>query len=224
MTPLWIASDWHLGPESPPAHGRLALAFLERARAAGVEVVLAGDVFDALFAGPGRAEAAHPEVAAAIAVLEGSARLRRTGGNHDPDAGPERLVVARPGIGRVLIAHGHSLDPISASPVGRLGDALSRRFGRTAVVRGAARLAEGVARAVAGERMVSVFRARCLRAVEEGGFALGVFGHVHRASAAEGDRYVNAGALHADRLEYVVLSGEGARLERLELDPPFGTC
>ncbi|MGB8932884.1 MAG: metallophosphoesterase, partial [Anaeromyxobacteraceae bacterium] len=69
MTDLWIASDWHLGPESPPAHGRLALAFLERARAAGVEVILNGDVFDDLFAGPGRAQAAHPGVAAAVSSL-----------------------------------------------------------------------------------------------------------------------------------------------------------
>ena len=30
MTDLWIASDWHLGPDSPPTHGRLALAFLDR--------------------------------------------------------------------------------------------------------------------------------------------------------------------------------------------------
>jgi UDP-2,3-diacylglucosamine pyrophosphatase LpxH len=215
MSDLWIASDWHLGPRSPPVHGRLALAFLERAREAGVDVVLNGDVFDDLFDGAGRAAAAHPAVAAAIAALAGSGRLGRTRGNHDPEAGAERIVLERAGIGRVLVAHGHALDPINASPVGRLGDAISRRFGRTALVRGAAALAEAVARGLAEERMVAVFRARCLRAVEAGGFALGVFGHVHRAHAAPGDRYVNAGGLHDDRLEYAVLDVAGARIERL---------
>lgn len=215
MTELWIAGDWHLGPESPRVHARLALAFLEAARTGGAQVVLNGDVFDDLFAGAGRAEAAHPAVSAAIAALAAEGRLRRTRGNHDPDGGPERLVVDLAGIGRVLVAHGHSLDPINSSPLGRLGDAISRRFGRSSLVRGAARLAERAARALAEERMISTFRRRCLRAIEAGGFALGVFGHVHRASAADGDRYVNAGALHEDRLEYAVLDGRGARIERL---------
>lgn len=214
-SPLWIASDWHLGPRSPPLHGRLALAFLGRARSAGVEVILNGDVFDDLFAGPGRAQAAHPAVVEAIAELASTGRLRRTSGNHDPDAGPERLVVERAGLGRVLVTHGHSLDPINSSPIGRLGDAISRRFGRMALVRGAARLAEAVARAVAEERMIAVFRARCLRAVASGGFDLGVFGHVHRAHAASGDRYANAGALSGDRLEFAVVDESGVRIERL---------
>jgi len=215
MTPLWIASDWHLGPRSPPAHGRLALAFLERADAAGADVILNGDVFDDLFAGAGRARAAHPAVAAAIEALADAGRLARTRGNHDPEAGSERVVVERAGLGRVLVAHGNALDPINASPIGRLGDAISRRFGRSAIVRGAAWLAEAVARALAEERMIAIFRARCLRAVEAGGFALGVFGHVHRASALPGDRYVNAGSLRADRLEYAVLDDQGIRIERL---------
>jgi len=103
MTDLWIASDWHLGPGSPAVHGRLALAFLERAKAAGVAVILNGDVFDDLFAGAGRASAAHPALAASIAALAASGRLSRTSGNHDPDAGPERLVLDRPGIGRILV-------------------------------------------------------------------------------------------------------------------------
>jgi UDP-2,3-diacylglucosamine pyrophosphatase LpxH len=214
MTDLWIASDWHLGPDSPPAHGRLALEFLEGARAAGVEVILNGDVFDDLFAGAGRAPAAHPEVAAAIVALAASGKLRRTSGNHDPDAGPERVVLDRPGIGRVLVAHGHSLDPINASPIGRLGDTISRHFGRTALVRGAARLAEVVARTLAEEQMVAVFRARCLRAVAAGGFDLGVFGHVHRAHLSPGDRYVNAGALDDAGLAYVVLDDRGPRAAR----------
>lgn len=216
MTDLWIASDWHLGPGSPAVHGRLALAFLERAKAAGVAVILNGDVFDDLFAGPGRASAAHPGIAVAIAALAASGRLSRTSGNHDPDAGPERIVLDRPGIGRVLVAHGHSLDPINSSPIGRLGDAISRHFGRAALVRGAARLAEAVARGLAEEQMIAVFRARCLRAVEAGGCAFGVFGHVHRAHLLAGDRYVNAGGLHDDRLEYAVLDEAGPRLASLE--------
>jgi hypothetical protein len=215
MTELWIASDWHLAPDDPPVRGRLARAFLERAGAAGVEVILNGDIFDDLFAGPGRAQAAHPEVAAAIAALQAAGRLRRTSGNHDPDAGPERIVVERPGTGRVLVAHGHSLDPINSSPLGRLGDGISRRFGRTALVRGAAKLAEAVARRVAGERMVAIFRGRCLRAVAEGSFDLGLFGHVHRAHRVAGDRYANAGALDDDRLEYAVFDDRGVRLESL---------
>ena len=70
-------------------------------------------------------------------------------------------------------------------------------------------------RAVAGERMLAVFRGRCLRALRQGGFDAGVFGHVHRAHAVAGDPYVNSGALHDDRLEYAVLDGAGIRIERL---------
>lgn len=215
MTPLWIASDWHLGPRSPAVHGRLALAFLEAARAGGADVILNGDVFDDLFDGADRARAAHPEAAAAIASLTAAGRLRRTRGNHDPGEGLDRIVLERPGVGRVLVTHGHAIDPINASPIGRLGDAISRRFGRTALVRGAAWLAEAVARAVAGERMLAVFRGRCLRALRQGGLDAGVFGHVHRAHAVAGDPYVNAGSLHDDRLEYAVLDGAGIRIERL---------
>ena len=216
MRDTWIASDWHLSPESPPAHGRLALAFLAAARDAGADVVLNGDVFDDLFAGAGRAPRAHPEIAAAIASLVEAGRLRRTAGNHDADAGPVQVVLSHPVAGRVLVTHGHALDPINASPVGRLGDAISRRFGRTALVRGAAWLAEASARALAGERMLAVFRRRCLRALRQGGFDVGIFGHVHRAHPVAGDPYVNAGALHDDRLEYAVLDGAGIRIDRLQ--------
>ncbi len=212
MTPVWIASDWHLGPRSPPAHGRLARAFIARADRAGARVVLNGDVFDDLFAGRGRAQAAHPETADAIAALAQAGRLERTRGNHDPDAGVERVVLEVPGVGRVLVTHGHRVDPVNASPVGRLGDAISRRFGRLAAVRGAARLAESTARAVAGERMIAVFRRRCLALVEREGFALGVFGHVHAPHLAPGDRYANAGALRDEVLSYLALELQGPRL------------
>jgi len=215
VSEVWIASDWHLAPESPALHGRLALAFLEAARASGARVILNGDVFDDLFAGPGRSQAAHPAVVAAMEALSAERRLARTRGNHDPDAGGERVELEWPGLGRVLVAHGHAADPVNASPVGRLGDAISRRFGRLGVVRGAAWLAEVAARTVAERRMIATFRRRCLAVVERGGYALGVFGHVHEAHLVPGDRYANAGSLAGDRLEYLALGTTGPRLEEL---------
>ncbi len=207
-----VAGDWHLSPHSPELHGRLARAFLARARAQGATVVLNGDVFDELFAGAARARAAHPLVVAELEALEHEGRLLRVRGNHDPAAGEERIVLDVAGLGRVLVAHGHAADPLHASPVGRLGDAVSRRFGRLAIVRGAARLAERAARALADERMQRVFRRRCLALVERGGFALGVFGHVHAAHLEPGDRYANAGALVGKTLSYMVLDRSGARI------------
>ncbi len=214
---IWICSDWHLSPRSPPAHARLARAFLARAERAGARVILNGDDFDDLFAGAGRPALAHPEVAAAIATLARAGRLERTRGNHDPDAGPERVEVAVRGVGKILVAHGHAADPVNASPVGRLGDAISRRFGRLGVVRGAAWLAEAAARAVAGERMVALFARRCRNLVLREGFDLGVFGHVHVAHLVPGDRYANAGALGAETLSYLVVDPGGPRLSALRL-------
>ncbi|HEX9308368.1 MAG TPA: metallophosphoesterase [Anaeromyxobacter sp.] len=216
MTTL-VASDWHLSPESPPLHARLARAFLERAAAGGESVVLNGDVFEELYFGP-RARAAHPEVVRAMDALARDGRLRTTRGNHDPGAGEERLALDVPGLGRVLVAHGDALDPLHASALGRLGDALSRRLGHLAVVRGAARLAEAAARGVADRRMREVFRRRCLAVVEREGFALGVFGHVHAPHLVPGDRYVNAGRLGPRTLGYVVLGPSGARLAELRED------
>jgi UDP-2,3-diacylglucosamine pyrophosphatase LpxH len=215
VTPLRIASDWHLGPRSPTLHGRLALAFLERARVDGARVILNGDVFEQLFSGPGEAPRAHPAVVAAAGVLSAEGRLERTRGNHDPDDGVASLALDWPGIGRVLVAHGHEADPVNASPLGRLGDGISRRFGRLGLVRGAAWLAEAAARAVAGPQMVRLFRERCTRLVEAGGYDLGVFGHVHAQHLAAGDRYANAGSLHGQVLEYLELAGDGARLGAL---------
>jgi hypothetical protein len=63
--------------------------------------------------------------------------------------------------------------------------------------------------------MVAIFRGRCERLVAQGGFALGVFGHVHRAHCAPGDRYANAGALQGERLEYLELDEAGPRLGAL---------
>jgi UDP-2,3-diacylglucosamine pyrophosphatase LpxH len=217
MTVRWIASDWHLSPHGPPEHGRLARAFLARARAAGVEVILNGDAFDDLFSGPGRAEAAHPAVVAELAALRREGRLRRTRGNHDPDAGEDRLLLEIPAVGRVLVAHGHAADPVNASALGRLGDAISRRFGRHALVRGAARLAERSVLGVAGARVVALFRARCLALVEREGFDLGVFGHVHVPHLAPGDRYANAGAIDREGLHYLELGPAGPRLHVLRV-------
>lgn len=223
MTVVRVASDWHLGPGTPAGDARVARAFLAAARADGARVVLNGDVFDDLFAGRGRAEAAHPAIVAELEALRALGRLERTSGNHDPDAGAARLVLDVPGTGRVLVMHGHAADPVNASLVGRLGDGISRRFGRLAIVRGAAALAESVARAVAGDRMVSIFRARCLALVEREGFDLGVFGHVHVAHLVRGDRYANAGALRDGVLEYLELGAGGARLAALRAsDAPAG--
>lgn len=230
MTAWRIASDWHLAPASPAVHARLARAFLAGARADGASVVLNGDAFDDLFTDGGRAEAAHPLVVAELEALRREGRLQRTRGNHDPDAGADRVVLDVPGTGRVLVAHGHAEDPVNASALGRLGDGISRRFGRLALVRGAAWLAEAAARAVAEDWMVETFRRRCLAAVEREGFALGVFGHVHRPHLAPGDRYANAGSLHGETLEYLELGPGGPRLAALRAAdlpaaaiPPGGT-
>jgi UDP-2,3-diacylglucosamine pyrophosphatase LpxH len=214
---ILVASDWHLSPRSPAAHARLARGFLALARAESARVVLNGDVFDELFHGPGRSEAAHPLVVGDIEALAAEGRLLRTRGNHDPGAGEECEVLDVPGTGRVLVLHGHQVDPISRSPAGRLGDAISRSFGRTAAVRWAARLAEEGARALAGEAMARAFRRRALALVEREGFDLGVFGHVHVAHARRGDRYANAGALLGDALHFLELDAAGIRLRTLRL-------
>jgi len=215
---LRVASDWHLGPRSPPHHGRLALSFLAAARADGAEVILNGDVWEELFAGPGAGRRAFPAVAAAADAMAARGRLRETCGNHEPDGGAKQVELDWPGLGRVLVAHGHAADPVNASPLGRLGDGISRRFGRLALVRGAARLAEATVRGLVEERMVTLFAARCRRVTEAGGHALGVFGHVHRAHLVPGDRYANAGWLHGGTLEYLELGPEGPRLASLTYD------
>ena len=212
MSLLRIASDWHLSPRSPPLHGRLAAGFLRRAREDGASVILNGDVFDDLFEGPDRCRRAHPEVAAAIEELRAQGRLRRTCGNHDPQAGQDRILVDWPGVGRVLVAHGHAVDPIHGSWLGRLGDGISARFGRLGLVRGGAALAEAVATGLLGPRIVRVFRGRCLAMVEREGCALGVFGHVHAPHLAAGDRYANSGALAGDGLHFLELGPESPRL------------
>jgi UDP-2,3-diacylglucosamine pyrophosphatase LpxH len=206
-----VTGDWHLSPRSPALHRRLACAFLAGARAAGATVVLNGDVFEELFFGPA-ARAAHAPVRAAMDALSAEGRLLRLGGNHDPAAGGDRLVLEVPALGRVLVAHGHQVDPIHRSPLGRVGDAVSRRFGRLPATRAAARIAERLARSIAGERMTATFRRRCLALVDAERCALGVFGHVHAPHLAPGDRYLNHGGLLGGALTCVALGPEGARL------------
>lgn len=215
---ILIASDWHLGSYSPPAAGRLALAFLRRVRAAGVRVVLNGDIFEGLFEPLARAERVHGAARDLIATMTATGQLLRIAGNHDVGTGAPLLVVEPPGLGRVLIAHGHFVDPVHASRVSRLGDAISRRFGTLAVVRGAASLVEGVARAAAGATMERVFRQRCRARIAHADCTLGVFGHTHQRHAARDDRYTNAGHLSATRLEYLVLTPGGVALRALHVD------
>ncbi len=222
MHTLRIASDWHLAPGTPPEDARLALAFLRRARADGAAVILNGDVFDDLYSGRGRCERAHPDVVLELERLRAEGRLRRIRGNHDPGAGDERVVLDWPGMGRVVVAHGDAVDPVHQSWLGRLGHALSLRFGRLGVVRLATALAEAVVRGVAGRRLLEGFRARCSAFVERERCVLGVFGHVHAQHLAPGDRYANAGWLRHGRLEYLELTPGGARLGALtaaDLDP-----
>jgi UDP-2,3-diacylglucosamine pyrophosphatase LpxH len=207
-----IASDWHLAPRTPPLDARLAIAFLRRARADGAAVILNGDVFDDLYAGKRRCERAHPEVVAELARLRADERLLRIRGNHDPDAGADQVVLERPGLGRVVVAHGDRIDPLHQSWLGRLGHRLSERLGRLRVVRFATAAADTVAHALAGRRMLEVFRARCAAFVAREGCALGVFGHVHEQHLAAGDPYANAGWLHGGRLEYLELTADGVRL------------
>ncbi len=214
---MLVASDWHLGTRSPEGHGRLALAFLARARAAGERVILNGDIFESLFLAPGEAERAFPEVAALIDRMAAEGTLERIEGNHDPGSGPPSLGVEVEGLGRVLVAHGHGLDPVHHSAIGRLGHAISLRFGRLRVVRGSMHLADGVAQLLSGPRIVRTFRQRCLAQVEREGFALGVFGHIHQGEVAPGGRYANSGWLSGEALEYLVLERGGVRQERLLL-------
>jgi UDP-2,3-diacylglucosamine pyrophosphatase LpxH len=213
---ILVASDWHLGTRSPRAHAQLALAFLRRALADGDQVVLNGDIFEGLFERERAARLAHPEVVSALSELSRQGRLRQTQGNHDPQSGEERVELEWPGVGRILIAHGHAVDPLHGSAIGKLGDGISRHLGSLALVRGAARLANWTAETIAGERMVQIFRDRCLAAVDRGGYALGIFGHVHRQHLQAGERYANAGWLTEDRLEYLLLNGDGVHARALD--------
>ena len=208
-----IASDWHLSSFSPSRAVRLAELFLTRAQAAGDRVILNGDIFEGLFQHVEEAQAAHPRTLSIIEEMMHDRQLVRTAGNHDPDAGSLTLVVDQVGIGRILVAHGHTVDPLHRSSVGRFGDAISRRMGHLAIVRGAAALAERTANGIAGAAMERTFRTRCRAMVRRERCALGVFGHIHRRYYAAGDTYANAGHLTPGRLEYLVLASGAVHLE-----------
>lgn len=212
MSRVLVAGDWHLGTYSAPAQARLALAFLRDARRAGDTIILNGDIFEGLFEPVARAERAHPELRRAIAELEAAGALARTEGNHDPGAGARRIVLEHQAVGRVLVTHGHQVDPVHDSGVGNFGDGISRRFGHLSVVRGAASMAEAFVAGTMAARVDRVYRRRCLAVVAAEGCALGVFGHNHRRHLAPGDRYANAGRLRRTRLEYLVLDDAGASL------------
>ncbi len=221
MSRVLIAGDWHLGTYSPPLQVRLALRFLERARDAGDRIVLNGDIFEGLFEPTERAEAAHPELSAMISAMTAARVLSRVEGNHDPGAGSRSLVLEHEAVGRVLVAHGHLVDPVHDSSVGNFGDGISRRFGHLSLVRGAARMAEAVVAGALAAPVDRLYRRRCLALVEQERCALGVFGHNHRRHLVAADRYANAGCLRHTRLEYLVLDAAGASLHDFTAsDPP----
>jgi len=210
-----IASDWHLSRYSSAEISTLAVAFLERARDAGDDVILNGDIFEGLFEPVSLSEAAHPHVVSLIGAMARTGQLRRTEGNHDPGAGPAAIVLGHETLGPVLIMHGHVADPLRMSPLGRLGDFISRRFGWIPAVRLAARLAEQSA-SLTAHRIERVFSQRCRDLVIRRLSKFGVFGHIHRQYLVAGDRYANAGHLTDDRLEFIAIGRQGADAERLE--------
>ena len=117
MTEVWIASDWHLAPESPPAHGRLARAFLAEARRTGARVILNGDVFDSIDFR--RLNKHHWNVLSELRKLSDDIEITWIIGNHDGSAedishllGVEVLddLVVESGGRRVLFLHGHRFD------------------------------------------------------------------------------------------------------------------
>lgn len=212
MSRVLVAGDWHLGTYSAPGQARLALEFLRRAHDAGDRVILNGDIFEGLFEPVSRAERAHAELSALIGELTRAGTLARVEGNHDPGAGAAELVFEHPAVGRVLVAHGHQVDPVHDSGVGNFGDGISRRFGHLSLVRGAASVAEAFVATTMAARVDRMYRRRCLAMVARADCALGVFGHTHRRHLAAGDAYANAGRLRRTRLEYLVLDASGASL------------
>jgi hypothetical protein len=141
-------------------------------------------------------------------------QLRRTEGNHDPGAGEAAIVLGHECLGPILVMHGHVADPLRASPVGRLGDFISRRFGWIPAVRLAARLAEQSA-SLTAHRVERVFSRRCRDLVARRLSGMGIFGHIHRQYLVAGDRYANAGHLTDQRLEFIAIGRDGADAERL---------
>jgi UDP-2,3-diacylglucosamine pyrophosphatase LpxH len=211
-----VASDWHLSRYSSPETSTLALAFLERVRDSGDDVILNGDIFEGLFEPVALSEAAHPHVASLMEGMRRKGQLRRTEGNHDPGAGEAAIVLGHEILGPILVMHGHVADPLRTSPVGRLGDFISRRFGWIPAVRLAARLAEQSA-SLTAHRVERMFSRRCRDLVVRRLSGMGIFGHIHRQYLVAGDRYANAGHLTDQRLEFIAISRGGANAERLDI-------
>ena len=215
MSRTLIASDWHLGSRSPPQHGHMARTFLQRAYADGDTVILNGDIFEGLFEPIEQAQEAQSAVMQALDQLTQAGRLVRIAGNHDPTFGVIKHILDVPQVGRVLIAHGHTVDPLQRSPIGRLGDLMSRNLGHFKVIRGAAHLAEKTSLALAGKQMLHIFRQRCLAFVTREKCDLGIFGHVHHRFYDAASRYANAGWMSAKKLEYMILADQGPTLATL---------
>jgi UDP-2,3-diacylglucosamine pyrophosphatase LpxH len=211
-----VASDWHLSRYSSAETSTLALAFLERARDSGDDVILNCDIFEGLFEPVALSEAAHPHVASLMEAMRRRGQLRRTEGNHDPGAGEAALVLGHESLGPILVMHGHVADPLRTSPIGRLGDFISRHFGWIPAVRLAARLAEQSA-SLTAHRVEQVFSRRCRDLVARRLSGMGIFGHIHRQYLVAGDRYANAGHLTDQRLEFIAISRDGADAERLDI-------
>lgn len=211
-----IASDWHLSRYSSTATSTLALAFLERARDAGDQVILNGDIFEGLFEPVALSEDAHPHIVSLMSAMSRTGQLRRTEGNHDPGAGAPTIVLDHETLGPVLVMHGHVADQLRTSPIGRLGDFISRRFGWIPAVRLAARLAEQSA-SLTAHRIERIFSQRCRDIVRRSAGAFGVFGHIHRQYLVAGDQYANAGHLTDQRLEFIAIGRRGAEASRLEM-------
>lgn len=225
MTPVtYVASDWHLGTQSPPEHRLLACAFLRKVTDEGASVVLNGDIFEGLFEPMDAAEAAQPEVLAAMSALQQQGRLRRIVGNHDPAKGEAKVLLSEvPQVGRVLIAHGHAADPWQRNPLCQVGDAISRQFGRAKTVRGAAAFMETLAFAAAGPQILARFKRRCSAWVQREHCDMGVFGHVHNQHLVTHDPYANAGWLRPDALEYLCFAASGPSLGVLSLAEARGS-
>jgi UDP-2,3-diacylglucosamine pyrophosphatase LpxH len=211
-----VASDWHLSRYSSAETSTLALAFLERARDSGDEVILNGDIFEDLFEPVALSEAAHPHVASMMGAMIRTGQLRRTEGNHDPGAGAAAIVLGHERLGPILVMHGHVADPLRMSRVGRLGDFISRRFGWIPAVRLAARLAEQSA-SLTAHRVEQVFSRRCRELVARRLSGMGIFGHIHRQYLVAGDRYANSGHLTDQRLEFIAITRDGANAEHLDI-------
>lgn len=239
-----VVSDVHLGAVAEQ-NARAFLAFLERARDLGDELLINGDLFDFWFEYAQVIPRGHLDVLARLRTLaEGGMRILFMGGNHDAwgggflrdEVGVEILAeptLRRIGGRRAYIAHGDGLGAAD------WGYRVLRRAARSPVGRGLfrwvhpdlgiplARLASGTRRAQAREAGMESPRAQALarQAAEvlaaHADVDLVVFGHSHRPEVSElapGRFYVNSGDwLHHN--SYAVVTPEEIRLEKYGASP-----